>query len=75
MFIVYKLPRLHKSPHLLVREGLAHYYMDVNDQHWTLSDRSLNDTKHALYYTLQQMYKGYKSKVSNKDYTCVFQMN
>ena len=48
---------------------------DVNDQHWTLCDHSLNDTKHALYYTLQQMYKGYKSKVSNKDYTCVFPMN
>lgn len=56
-FFVYKLPRLSESSNTLVRNGVGQAYMDVNSQKWTLLDQGVNDTGHAIYNTLQQIYK------------------
>lgn len=56
-FFVYKLPRLSDSSNTLVRNGVGQAYMDVNNQKWTLLGQGVNDTGHAIYNTLQQIYK------------------
>ncbi|XP_071491461.1 plancitoxin-1-like [Diadema antillarum] len=61
-FIVYKLPRDSKSKDTLIKEGVAHMYMDVNSQSFSQSTVSLNDTNHAVARTLQQIYKNHKSQ-------------
>ncbi|XP_041371334.1 plancitoxin-1-like [Gigantopelta aegis] len=62
-FIVYKLPKLpgNKSNPIL-RDGLGHFYMDVNTPQWKLSNISMACSKHAIYNTLQQIYS---SKLSD----------
>ncbi|XP_070581879.1 plancitoxin-1-like [Ptychodera flava] len=59
-FIVYKLPKISESPEPLIQDGLGHYYMDVNSQQWKLSEKSLNQSKHAIAYTLQQIYDNHR---------------
>ncbi|KAK7095411.1 hypothetical protein V1264_006822 [Littorina saxatilis] len=42
-------------------EGVAQYYMDGQTPSWTLSAQPINATTgHAVYYTLQQLYKAKK---------------
>ena len=61
---MYKLPRLCDSKHEVVRRGVGQMYMDVNNQHWKLLDRSIADEAgHAVYHTLQQVYTGYQNTV------------
>ena len=57
-FMVYKLPENKTSTKSLVQEGFAQVYMDVNNQQWTMSEKSIDDKNHAIYYTLQQIYNG-----------------
>ncbi|XP_071491458.1 plancitoxin-1-like [Diadema antillarum] len=61
-FIVYKLPRDSKSSDPLIKEGVAHMYMDVNSQFFSRSTVSLKDTNQAVARTLQQIYKNHKSQ-------------
>ncbi|XP_071494254.1 plancitoxin-1-like [Diadema antillarum] len=61
-FIVYKLPRDSKSSDPLIKEGIAHMYMDVNSQSFSWSNVSLKDTSQAVARTLQQIYKNHKSQ-------------
>lgn len=56
-FAVYKLPRLSSSSSDPVRNGVGQAYMDVNSQKWTMLDKGIDDTDHAVYFTLQQIYK------------------
>lgn len=61
---MYKLPRLKHSKHEAVKKGVGQMYMDVNNQHWTLLDKSVTDKAgHAVYHTLQQVYGGYQKTV------------
>ena len=61
---MYKLPRLDDSKHEVVRRGVGQMYMDVNNQHWKLLDRSIEDEAgHAVYHTLQQVYHSYQNTV------------
>ena len=65
---MYKLPRLPDSRHDVVRRGVGQMYMDVNNQHWKLLDKSIEDRSgHAIYYTLQQIYSGYKNYSGHKN--------
>ncbi|XP_072176525.1 plancitoxin-1-like [Diadema setosum] len=61
-FIVYKLPCDSKSSDPLIKEGVAHMYMDVNSQSFSRSTVSLKDTNQAVARTLQQIYKNHKSQ-------------
>ncbi|XP_071491439.1 plancitoxin-1-like [Diadema antillarum] len=61
-FIVYKLPRDSKSSDPLIKEGVAHMYMDVNNQFFSRSTVSLKDTNQAVARTLQQIYKNHQSQ-------------
>ena len=60
--MAYKLPGIKDSSRPLVQNGVAFVYMDVNSQQWTLSDRGIDDKNHAVYYTLQQIYKSDNNK-------------
>ncbi|XP_072176526.1 plancitoxin-1-like [Diadema setosum] len=64
-FIVYKLqfvPIDPKNSDPLIKEGVAHMYMDVNSQSFSRSTVSLKDTNQAVARTLQQIYKNHKSQ-------------
>ena len=62
-FIVYKLPHNTSSSNPLIRDGVAHMYLDVNSQSFVFSQVSLNDTNQAVAYTLQQIYDNHQSQV------------
>jgi len=61
-FIVYKLPEMPTSTEAMEKEGVAHMYMDesTNGQ-WRQSTVSIQTDKHAVAYTLEQLY-GKQSK-------------
>ena len=68
---MYKLPRLSDSEHEVVRRGVGQMYMDVNNQHWQLLDKSIADKYgHAVYYTLEQIYGGYQNRVCMLKHFC-----
>lgn len=56
-FIIYKLPEISKYKVPDIREGKGFYYMDVNNPTLVLSQMGMDDSNHAVYYTLQQIYK------------------
>lgn len=57
-FIVYKMPKMRHETSTDLGEGLAMFYLDGQNTAWTLSKRAINESSgHALYYTLQQLYK------------------
>ncbi|ESO88549.1 hypothetical protein LOTGIDRAFT_193211 [Lottia gigantea] len=62
-FIIYKIPKIRKSKNSLVKEGYGFYYMDVNTPKFELSQYGIDTTKHALYYTLQQIYGAKPSSI------------
>jgi len=73
---VYKLPRLSDSKHEVVKRGVGQMYMDVNDQHWKLLDKSIADKDgHAVYHTLQQVYSGDQDKVCTCLLLCLVLLN
>lgn len=61
---MYKLPVIRDSENELFREGVGQVYMDVNNQQWVIGDKAINETGHAIYHTLQQLYAGSKSEVT-----------
>ena len=67
---MYKLPQDHHSPYGPVKEGYGYFYMDVNNIQWQMGKIPLNETKHALYYTLQQVYDNVKSQVDFSPLCC-----
>ena len=68
---MYKLPRLDDSRYEVVRRGVGQMYMDVNNQHWKLLERSIDDAAgHAVFHTLQQVYTGYQNTVCV--YVCLY---
>ncbi|XP_072014609.1 plancitoxin-1-like [Amphiura filiformis] len=61
-FIVYKLPDDTSSKIERVKNGSAFLYMDVNSQAFEMSDVSLDNENQAIGFTLQQVYRNYKSQ-------------
>ncbi|XP_071948097.1 plancitoxin-1-like [Antedon mediterranea] len=61
-FIVLKLHRNKNNNNTLIKEGVAHQYMDANSPSWRLSSVSLNDSRQAIGYTLQQIYDNSQSQ-------------
>ena len=61
---MYKLPRLRYGEDEQVKEGIAFYYMDAESPEWSRSKTPINDTGHAVEYTLKQIYANDKSKVT-----------
>lgn len=55
-FAVYKLPELRHAETPVLHEGRGFYYMDQNNPSLVLSDKGMDDTGHAVYNTLQQIY-------------------
>ena len=55
-FIVYKMPKLRHQQETQFGEGVAQFYMDGQNIPWVLSPHPINETGHAIYYTLQQIY-------------------
>ena len=55
-FIVYKMPKLRHQQETQFGEGVAQFYMDGQNTPWVLSPHPINETGHAIYYTLQQIY-------------------
>ncbi|XP_052092940.1 plancitoxin-1-like [Mytilus californianus] len=55
-FAVYKLPELRHGKTPVLHEGRGFYYMDQNNPSLVLSDKGMDDTGHAVYNTLQQIY-------------------
>ncbi|KAK7095413.1 hypothetical protein V1264_006823 [Littorina saxatilis] len=63
-FIVYKMPKLRHEKETEFGEGVAQYYMDGQTPSWTLSPQPINATTgHAVYHTLQQIYKAQKDSI------------
>ncbi len=60
---MYKLPKLADSSHHCVKDGVGYLYLDADDKQWKLSDKCVNQAKHPVYNTLQQVYDSYTSKV------------
>ncbi|KAK7505118.1 hypothetical protein BaRGS_00003688 [Batillaria attramentaria] len=56
-FIVYKLPKMRHETGTRFGDGLAQFYLDGQAPQWSLSKRAVNETDHAIYYTLQQVYE------------------
>lgn len=55
-FTVYKLPRLDKSAHHYVSEGLGYVYMDNQTKRFLMPDKSIKSNVSATGQTLQQIY-------------------
>ena len=55
-FIVYKMPKLRHRQGTEFGEGVAQFYLDGQNTQWELSPHPINETGHAIYYTLQQIY-------------------
>ena len=60
---MYKLPQIHDSPYEFVKDGYGYFYMDASNMQWEFGKVSLNETKHALSFTLQQVYENVNSQV------------
>ncbi|XP_064649762.1 plancitoxin-1-like [Lineus longissimus] len=58
-FVAYKLPKIEGSTKL-IRAGVAHVYLDVDNPKWVLSDTPVNVSNQAIGFTLNQIYKGPK---------------
>ncbi|XP_062586026.1 uncharacterized protein LOC134247711 [Saccostrea cucullata] len=56
-FIVYKLPKNKSNRNPLIKQGVGFYYMDSENPSFSLSDADIQKEGHALYNTLQQVYK------------------
>ncbi|KAL8609598.1 hypothetical protein ACOMHN_023734 [Nucella lapillus] len=56
-FVVYKVPKLRHSKGTAFGQGHAQFYMDGHNPQWTLCAQPINETGHAVYYTLEQVYK------------------
>ena len=67
---MYKLPQIHDSPYEVVKDGHGYFYMDSGNTEWEFGKVPLNETKHALAFTLQQVYQNVNSKV--RLCVCVF---
>lgn len=57
-FILYKMPQDKESEDKLIAEGYGYRYIDSEkNEDWQIGKISLNETKHALFYTIQQIYE------------------
>ena len=50
------MPKLRHKTGTEFGDGHAQFYLDGQRTQWTLSPKPVNETDHALYYTLQQIY-------------------
>ena len=57
-FVVYKYPEVSGSSDPWIHIGLGHVYADLQSKEWTTNKKSLNESGHAIYNTLQQIYDG-----------------
>ena len=57
-FVVYKYPEVSGSSDPWIHKGLGHVYADLQSKEWTTNKKSLNESGHAIYNTLQQIYDG-----------------
>lgn len=55
-FAIYKLPELRHGKTPVLHEGRGFYYMDQNNPSLVLSEKGMDETGHAVYNTLQQIY-------------------
>lgn len=55
-FIVYKLPKMRHSSGTEFGEGHSQFYLDSQNPKWVLAKHAINETDHAIFYTLQQVY-------------------
>ena len=69
---MYKLPQIHDSPYEFVKDGHGYFYMDAGNMEWEFGKVPLNETKHALSFTLQQVYQNVNSQVRLRVRVCVF---
>ena len=72
---MYKMPELTDSSHSNIREGYGYFYMDSNNMQWQLGEHFLNESNHALYYTLQQIYEHKESDVRMGTLSSIFGIN
>lgn len=60
-FIIYKLPQDRNNSEEIIKEGYGYRYMDSNEnEDWKNGTVFLNETKHALSYTIEQIYNDSK---------------
>ena len=57
-FLLYKLPKLEDSTNKLIRTGYAYAFVSskINSSEWIISNRTINETRSALGYTLRPLF-------------------